>query len=76
MSWTPIQGTADYSNGDTISHAAYPEDSKTITRMADPFLNNSGTQDYTTYYQGGQGKSITPDPGNSGLTHPTAALED
>lgn len=68
MSWTPITGSADYTNGLTVSHAAYDYENP----MVDPFLNTSGTQDYTTYYTGSQGKSITPDPGNSGQTAPLA----
>ena len=67
MAWTPVTGAADYTNGKTVSHDAYDHEAPQV----DPFLNISGTQDYTTYYTGSQGKSITPDPGNSGLTHPT-----
>jgi len=67
MSWTPITGAADYSNGDTITPGSTPG-----SHAIDPFLNTSGSQDYTTYYQGGHGLSITPDPGNSGLSAPTA----
>jgi hypothetical protein len=67
MSWTLIVGASDYSNGKTISHQ-----SNLGSSAVDPFLNTSGHQDYTTYYQGGNGKAIVPDPGNSGLSAPTA----
>jgi hypothetical protein len=67
MSWTPITGTADYTNGLTVTPGS------TIgSHAVDPFLNTSGTQDYTTYMQGAGSKTLTPDPGNSGLSAPTA----
>jgi hypothetical protein len=72
MAWTPITGASDYTNGLTVSHAAYDVENPQV----DPFLNVSGTQDYTTYYTGSNGKSITPDPGNSGLSNPTAGYSE
>jgi hypothetical protein len=77
MAWTPVTGTANYASG--FSNAAdispYAHTGVGVingSAAVDPFLNTSGTQDYTTYYQGGNGKSITPDPGNSGLSAPLA----
>lgn len=69
MSWTPIVGNADYTNGRTVT----PDPGVSGgTRAVNPVLNTSGTQDYSTYYQGSNGKAITPDPGNSGLSAPLA----
>lgn len=68
MSWTPIQGTASYSNGKTISFAAW----KYVgTSQLDPFKNLSGHQDYTTLYTGGNGKNITPGTGLKNVASPT-----
>ena len=69
MSWTPITGKADYTNGLTVSYA---DVTAVGTRAIDPVLNTGGTQDYSTYMQGNSANSITPDPGNSGLTAPMA----
>ena len=68
MSWTPITGLADYTNGKTVT----PGVGSIGTPALDPFLNTSGTQDYGTYTEGNKAKTITPDPGNSGFSAPTA----
>ena len=73
MSWTPIQGTASYSNGKTITHNYTPD---TITHLTDPWKNTGGTQDYTTLYQGGQGKSITPGTGLKNVPSPTPGYKE
>jgi hypothetical protein len=71
--WTPITGTASYSNGKTISFAAW----KIVPTYAkDPFKNTLGTQDYTTYYQGGNGKSITPGTGLKNVAAPTPGTSE
>lgn len=77
MSWTPVAGKADYASGFSNASQIAPGYTTGVgvingTAAVDPFLNTSGKQDYTTYYQGSNGKSITPDPGNSGLTAPLA----
>lgn len=66
-----VKGKADYAFGKTIT--PYSNNNEVIngTRLVDPFLNKSGTQDYTTYYQGGQGKSITPGTGLKNVAAPT-----
>ena len=72
MSWTPITGKADYTNGKTVT----PGPGATGTQGfsdENPWNNPSGSQDVGTYYEGNKGKTIVPDPGNSGLTTPTAS---
>lgn len=69
MSWTPITGKADYTNGLSVT----PDPGVSGgTPMKDPWLNTSGNQDYSTYETGHSDLTIVPDPGNSGLSAPLA----
>lgn len=67
-----IQGKADYAFGKTITPYSNGNEVINGTRLPDPFLNKSGTQDYTTYYQGGRGKAIVPGTGLKNVPLPTA----
>ena len=71
--WTPITGKADYTNGKSV----FPYRTTGVgvingTAAIDPFKNTLGQQDYTTYYQGGNGKSITPGTGVKNAAAPLA----
>ena len=77
MSWTPITGAADYASGfsNALDISPYAHTGVGViagSAAIDPFLNTSGTQDYTTYYQGGNGKAITPGTGLSNVAAPLA----
>jgi len=75
MAWTPITGKADYASGFSNATAiSFADETSVGTRAIDPVLNLSGTQDYGTLYQGNNSLSITPDPGNSGLSAPYAVV--
>jgi|HubBroStandDraft_2_1064218.scaffolds.fasta_scaffold139923_2 hypothetical protein len=67
-----IQGKADYAFGKTITPYSNNNNVTPGTHLKDPFKNINGTQDYTTYYQGGNGKAIVPGTGLKNVPLPTA----
>lgn len=71
MAITFVTGKADYANGKTITPYSNNKEVINGTRLVDPFLNKSGTQDFTTFYQGGNGKNITPGTGLKNVAAPT-----
>jgi len=68
MSWTPVTGTADYSNGKTIT---FSNGLSGGSPMTNPWLNTSGHQDYGTYTEGESALTITPDTGVANVSAPT-----
>jgi hypothetical protein len=70
MAITFVTGKADYANGKTITPYSNNKEVINGTRLVDPFLNKSGTQDYTALYQGGNGKKITPGTGLKNVAAP------
>ena len=66
-----VQGKADYAFGKTITPYSNNKEVINGTRLVDPFLNLKGTQDYTTYYQGGNGKAIVPGTGLKNVAAPS-----
>jgi hypothetical protein len=65
-------GKADYAFGKTITPYSNGNEVINGTRLADPFKNLSGHQDYSTYYQGGNTKSPVPGTGLKNVPLPTA----
>lgn len=71
MSWTPIVGKSDYAFGKTITPYSNNNNVTKGSQAKDPFKNILGTQDYTTLYTGGNGKTITPGTGLKNVASPT-----
>ncbi len=65
-------GKSDYSNGKTISFTWAGHTGAVPGASAlDPFKNTLGHQDYTTLYQGGNAKTVTPGTGLKNVASPT-----